>query len=56
MLMFVRRFCVKVSDDFAVDDRDVDIQEGNGCEGAIPRGLNGGVDASEVSCESVKIL
>ena len=54
--MLVSRFCVKVSDDFAVDERDVDIQKGNGCEGAIARELNGGVDAIEVSCESVKIL
>jgi len=38
----VSRFCVKVSDDFAVDDRDVDIHERNGCEGAITRELNGG--------------
>lgn len=30
--MFVSRFCVKVSDDFAINDRDVDIQRGNGCE------------------------
>ena len=28
--MLVSRFCVKVSDDFAVDDREVNIQEGNG--------------------------
>ena len=40
----VSRFCVKVSDDFAVDDRDFDIHEGNGCEGAIARELNGGMD------------
>ena len=35
--MLVSRFCVKVSDDFisddfTVDDRDANIEEGNGCE------------------------
>ena len=35
--MFVSRFCVKVSDDFAVDDRDVEIQKGNGLERTVAR-------------------
>ena len=48
-------FCVKINDDFAVHDKDVDIQEGNGCKGAIALELNGGVDAIELSSESVKI-
>ena len=54
--MFVSRFCVKVNDDFPVDDRDVDIQEGNGCKGAITLELNSRVDAIDVSSENVKIL
>ena len=36
IMMLVSRFCVKVSD-FAVDDRGVNIQEGNGCERVIAR-------------------
>ena len=28
---------MKVSDDFAVDDRDVDTQNGNGCERKVAR-------------------
>ena len=35
--MFVRRVCVKVSDDFAVDDRYVEIQKGSGCERTVAR-------------------
>ena len=54
--MLVSRFCVKVSDDFAVDDRDVNIQEGNGLERVIARELYSGVDAIEGSGQSVKIL
>lgn len=54
--MPVSGFCVKVSNDFAVDDRDVDIQEGNGCERAIAHELLGVVDAIEVNREGVKIL
>ena len=50
------QFCVKDCDDFAVDDRDVDIQKGNGYEGLIASELNSVVDAIEVCCESVKIL
>lgn len=38
----VSRFCVKVGDDFAVNDRDFDVHKGNRCEGAIARELNGG--------------
>ena len=33
--MLVSRFCVKVSDDFAVYERDINIQEGNGLERVI---------------------
>ena len=33
--MFVSRFYVNVCDDFDVQDRDVDVQKGNGCEGVI---------------------
>ena len=42
--MLVSRFCAKVSDDFAFDDIDVNIQEGNGCERVIARELYRGVD------------
>ena len=51
--MLVSRFCVtQVSDDSSVDDRDVNIQEGNGCERVIARELYIGVDVIEVSSES----
>ena len=46
----------KVRDDFAVDDRDLNIQEGNGLERVIACELYSGVDAIEVTGESVKIL
>lgn len=46
----------KVSDHFNVDDRDVNIQKGNECEGTIARRLNREVDAIKVSCESVKVI
>ena len=35
--MFVSRFCVKVSDNFTFDDKDVDIQGGNGFEQTVAR-------------------
>ena len=54
--MLLSGFCVKVSNDFPVDDRDIDIQEGNGCERAIAHELHGVVDANEISSEGVKIL
>ena len=56
--VYLSQICVKDSDDFAVDDRDVDIQKGNGSgyEGLIASELNSVVDAIEASCESVRIL
>ena len=55
--MLLSRVWVKVSDhDFVVDDNDVNIQEGNGCERAIAGELYGGVVAVEESSESVKNL
>ena len=33
--MFVSQFCVKASDDFTVDDKDVDIQKENGFERTV---------------------
>lgn len=54
--VYLSQICVKDSDDFAVDDRDVDIQKGNGYEGLIASELNSVVDAIEASCESVRIL
>ena len=55
--MLLSRVWVKVSDhDFVVDDNDVNIQEGNGCERVIAGELYGGVVAVEESSESVKIL
>ena len=35
--MFVSRFCVKVSDNFTFDDKDVDIQKENGFERTVAR-------------------
>lgn len=52
-MTLVTRFCVKVSDDFAVDvESNVNIQEGDGCERVIARELYIGVDVIEVSSES----
>ena len=54
--MLVSRVWVKVSDhDFVVDDNDVNIQEGNGCEQVTAGELYAGVVAIEESSESVKI-
>ena len=55
--MLVSRVWVKVSDhDFVVDDNDVNIQEGNGCERVIASELYGGLVAIEERSESVKIF
>lgn len=52
----VSRFCVKVGDDFAVDDRDFDVHKGNRCEGAIARELNGGWIITDVIYENLDPL
>ena len=52
----VSRFCVKVGNDFAVDDRDFDVHKGNRCKGAIARELNGGWIIADVIYENLDPL
>ena len=45
--MFVRRFGVKVSDDFAIAKWHVDVENGYGCEGMVACEFYGGVNVIE---------
>ena len=54
--MFVCRFGVKISDDFAIAKGDVDVEKGYGCEGMVACEFYGGVNVIEKGSECVKVL
>ena len=52
--MFLCRFGVKVSDDFAIVKCHVDIEKGYGCEGIVACEFYGGVNVIEKGSECAK--
>ena len=54
--MFVCRFGVKVSDDFAIVKWKVGIEKEYGCEGIVACEFYGGVNVIEKGSECVKVL
>ena len=55
-MTFVGVFCVKVSRNMAVIDKNVKINEGYRCKLIIGCKLNGGVNAVKVRSESMKVV
>ena len=54
--MFVCRFGVKVSDDFAIVKWKVGIEKGYGCEGIVAWATYGGVDVIEEKKSKIELI